>query len=60
MSEQQATVTESKILREVAEDYIDSLVFTDMKASSVKIYLKSIQLAVDYFGAQRFASYCTS
>ncbi len=44
---------EAKILREVAEDYIDSLVFTETKASTIKVYLKSIQLAVDYFGAQR-------
>ena len=50
---QEAAVSESKILREVAEDYIDSLVFTDAKASTVGVYLKCIQLAVDYFGAQR-------
>ncbi len=53
MSEQQPTVTESKILREVAEDYIDSLVFTQAKSSTIKIYLRAVQIAVDYFGAQR-------
>ncbi len=62
MSEQKPTIQETglpvqtgedKILREVAEDYIDSLVFTEAKASTISVYLKCIQLAVTYFVAQR-------
>jgi len=48
MSEQKPTTQETsrpvqtgedKILREVAEDYIDSLVFTEAKASTISVYL---------------------
>ncbi len=53
MSNQETTNPEAKTLKEVAEDYIDSLVFTETKASTIKVYLRAIQLAVDYFGAQR-------
>ena len=45
--------TESKTLKEVAEDYIDSLLFSKTKASTIKVYHKALDLAVAHFGEQR-------
>ena len=53
MSKEQVTATESKTLKEVAEDYIDSLLFSKAKASSIKVYHKALDLAVAHFGEQR-------
>ena len=50
---QEATASEAKTLKEVAEDYIDALVFTETKASTIKVYRKALDLAIEHFGEQR-------
>ncbi len=54
MSNQEPITTEGKTLKEAAEAYIDELVVTNAaKMSTVNVYQRSLQLAVNFFGADR-------
>ena len=53
MSTPKTDNTEIKTLKEVAEDYIDALVFTETKASTIKVYRKALDLALAHFGENR-------
>jgi transaldolase len=53
MSNQEATPTEGKTLKEATEAYLESLAAGGTKPSTVQVYGKSLDLAIQHFGEER-------
>jgi hypothetical protein len=53
MSNQEATTTEGKTLKEVTEAYLECLAAGKTKPSTIQVYRKALDLAIQHFGEER-------
>ena len=58
MSNQESIPSEGKTpgsvtLKQAAEEYINHMVLSNAKMTSVNVYQRALQIAVDFFGADR-------